>query len=854
MTNATFRYWGKARTGGDSRARDYHPLAYHSLDVAAVARCWLRRAPALLPAFSRSANIEPAVMEAWLLFFVALHDLGKWDFRFQLKAPDTALALDPLFAKADRGCAKDYDHGASGYVWLLHQLAAGGGDGGDVEPLERWARAVASHHGTLTSGAGFKGPGKRQADEALIAQDAAGRRDAVAAMQRLFLAPQRLDATDLPPVSTPMLAGFCSVCDWLGSNERYFPYQVPGLTWAEYFAVRCQSEEFASRALADSGLCGTPCDAGGMATLFPGFSPRGVQLLCRELPAAPGLTVIEAPTGSGKTEAALAYASHLLAAGLADSVVFALPTQATANAMLTRLERIAAKLFADGDSNIVLAHGKAAFNPLFRQLQRPAESTAQGAREAFSQCAGWLSQSRKRVFLGQIGVCTIDQVLLSVLPVRHSFVRLFGVAKSVLIVDEIHAYDSYMNGLLDEVLKKLREAGGSVILLSATLPSARRRQLLGMRDDAGPTKPLAYPLIGHAGAEGVRSWQAAPPAARSVHLELVPSPSVLPDSAVREDILRRANAGARVAIVCNLVADAQQLARDLRRTASTPVGLFHSRFRFVDRQQIEQSVLVDYGADAERHGGGRIIVATQVIEQSLDLDFDWMVTQLCPVDLLFQRLGRLHRRQRQRPAGLAQPRCTVLTPPGNDFGLHQIIYGDPLVLWRTRELLRRTETAEFPAAYRDWIEPVYDEAAWPDEPEAVRADHEGFLQEQEASRYLALRLARADTVPLADTEGNVRVLTRDSEMSLSVVPVVQTAAGTALLDGDLLDSLSENGRAEALSRNTIPVPDSWRNALPGPRDGELLLAMIAADADVWVAVCGDTTLSYSKQNGLEKSP
>ena len=106
----------------------------------------------------------------------------------------------------------------------------------------------------------------------------------------------------------------------------------------------------------------------------------------------------------------------------------------------------------------------------------------------------------------------------------------------------------------------------------------------------GPTKPLAYPLIGHAGAEGVRSWQAAPPAARSVHLELVPSPSVLPDSAVREDILRRANAGARVAIVCNLVADAQQLARDLRRTASTPVGLFHSRFRFVDRQQIEQSL------------------------------------------------------------------------------------------------------------------------------------------------------------------------------------------------------------------------------------------------------------------------
>ena len=171
--------------------------------------------------------------------------------------------------------------------------------------------------------------------------------------------------------------------------------------------------------------------------------------------------------------------------------------------MLDRVEKIASLLFEE-QSNLVLAHGKAKFNDTFWNLKEAAKKqTAQESEEARTQCAGWLSASRKRVFLGQIVVCTIDQVLVCVLPVRHHFVRGFGVGKSVLIVDEVHAYDFYMYGLLGEVLKNQRASGGSAILLSATLPSQQRQMLLSAWHANGQSQPAApYPLISHCGPSG----------------------------------------------------------------------------------------------------------------------------------------------------------------------------------------------------------------------------------------------------------------------------------------------------------------------------------------------------------------
>jgi len=340
-----------------------------------------------------------------------------------------------------------------------------------------WIEAVAGHHG-FTKDADYVPETyiSPTSDKRLAEIDRAARSEWLSALETLFLVPAGLSLSDSPP-SCPaiVLAGFCSVADWLGSrceNEN-FHFCQEHRDLREYFEERCTKD--APRVLKLAGVIGHPHTYDGVVALLgPNNKPRSLQTLVDKLPLKAGLTLAEAPTGSGKTETALAYAWRLVAAGLADSIVFALPTQATANAMLGRLQHIAPLLFEE-TPNLLLAHGTARFNNSFSAIKHIANDGYE--EDGLVQCCKWLAESRKRVFLGQIGVCTIDQVLISVLPVKHRFVRGFGVGRSVLIVDEVHAYDAYMYGLLEEVLRQQKVSGGSAILLSATLPERQRQQL-----------------------------------------------------------------------------------------------------------------------------------------------------------------------------------------------------------------------------------------------------------------------------------------------------------------------------------------------------------------------------------------
>ena len=569
------------------------------------------------------------------------------------------------------------------------------------------------------------------------------------------------------------------------------------------------------------------------------------------LSITPGLTLIEAPTGSGKTEAALAYAWRLLDQGVADSIVFALPTQATANAMLTRAEAFAKLVF--GDANVVLAHGKSKFNEAFQRLANTGRyQTAQGEQEATIQCASWLYSSRKRVFLGQVGVCTVDQVLLSVLPVRHKFVRGFGLNKSVLIVDEVHAYDAYMHGLLGEVLRRQKATGGSAILLSATLPASVRAKLLDSWEASG-VNDAPYPALWHA-TQGLATYTTVPddqrPTRREVATECLKLPGAFPDDVVIERIIEAAKSGALVAVVMNLVDDAQRLAKLLRNKTTIVVDVFHSRYRFMDRQKKENATLDYYGRSAPRDKG-RILVATQVVEQSLDLDFDWMLTQICPVDLLFQRLGRLHRHHREhRPAGFESPRCTVLSVEGEDYGLHKLIYGNTRVLWRTERLLADADRIIFPEAYRDWIEQVYQRDDWAEEPDSIYSDYLAWKGEQGRREAEAQRLTTMTVSAFRDEDHAATALTRDGEMSLTVLLIQPDGR---LLNGKVLSALDERDLAETLNLHATPVPASWEKRLADCRrddDGRVLLEMTADGQGGWSAM--DGKFRYSEDFGLER--
>ena len=861
-----FRYWGKADPAYPDEQK-WHPLVYHCLDVAAVAAGWWDASSVVRRISLASFNCpdtEAKQLRAWVLFFIALHDLGKFDVRFQLKAPDALAAAWQPLGKDNHGLSlkeiKEFDHGWAGIAWAKQEYKQWvSHEDAECEIWEKWnpwLAAVTGHHGDFYTPAmaGLK----LDTDEALIEHDRQARGAFVNLLAQLFLAPAGLRLKDVPPPCSDSaqcwLAGFCAVCDWIGSNTEIFKYQKHTATPAEYFASRVEKIQ-EKDVLHNFGLLAKAMDYKGVSDLLkPKESPRGVQVLVDSLPTMPGLTLIEAPTGSGKTEAALAYAWRLLEQGSADSIVFALPTQATANAMLTRTEEFAVKIF--GDANVVLAHGKRSFNEAFQRLVDSGKRiTAQGKTEASVQCAAWLANSRKRVFLGQIGICTVDQVLLSVLPVRHKFVRGFGVNKAVIIIDEVHAYDAYMHGLLGEVLRRQKATSGSAILLSATLPAGIRAKLLKAWESNG-VDDAPYPALWHA-TQGNATCITVPdehrPERREVMTECLKLPGAFPNDDVIERIIAAAETGARVAVVMNLVDDAQRLARILRGKTTITVDVFHARYRFIDRQQNEEAVKTNYGREAPRDGG-RILVATQVVEQSLDLDFDWMLTQICPVDLLFQRLGRLHRHQREhRPAGFECPSCTVLSVDSEDYGLHKLIYGNTRVLWRTEQLLAGTDRIIFPEAYRGWIEQVYQRKDWPDEPEIVALDYDKFSAMQRTRETDALGLTTMTAKAFRDEDARVTGLTRDGEMSLTVLPIQLNGQ---LLDGQVLSALNERDLAETLNLHAAPAPASWEKRLKGCRleiEGDLAgyrqLDMSADGHGGWSAM--DGKFRYTEDFGLE---
>jgi CRISPR-associated endonuclease/helicase Cas3 len=712
-------FWGKARPNVTVGIHA-HALVAHSLDVAAVAVLMAHR-------------LTPVIDPRMLGFLVSLHDVGKFSRPFQAKRPDLwpAGTLGPYHA-ADVAAGPPHD--AVGAFVLSHTLAdrftgilpagtrqAPGWKAADSVFL--W-RALAGHHGRPP-------PIEHVLSRNVLCpgcEAAAGR--FIGEMHALFQPPPciRPPEKDLPRLSW-RLAGLTTLADWVGSRQEWFPYVARadvedlGLYFWGHALPR------AAAALAAAGLAAAAAAPfTGLRGLFPRIElPTPVQRWAETvaLPDGSVLAVIEDLTGSGKTEAALTLAHRLLADGRADGVYLALPTMATANAMFDRLQLAYRRLFApDGHPSLALAHGRADLNAAFiaaiesdgspaSHVRDPADETAE------AHCTAWLAHDRRRALLAHVGVGTLDQALLAVLPVRHSPLRLHGLAGKVLIVDEVHAFDPYMRHELATLLRFHAALGGSAILLSATLPAALRRQLVdAFRDGVGaPAAVLAqpaYPLATIAGADAVIETPCQPRAGLPRRVSVTRLPDA--ESAV-ERIAAVASAGAAVAWVRNTVDNAIEAVALLRQAGIEPL-LFHARFAMADRLGIEREVLQRFGP-GERAGRPGVLVATQVVEQSLDIDFDLMVTDLAPADLLIQRAGRLWRHDdRPLPRCVPEPELLVVSPdPVDDPPAHWIkaalpgtasVYRDHALLWRSaREVFRRGAIVT-PEDMRPIIEAVFD--------------------------------------------------------------------------------------------------------------------------------------------------
>lgn len=714
--------WGKRREDGA-----FHPLADHCLDVASTFRTLLDA-----PGIARSLpRLDPAQRER-LTVLAFLHDFGKCNRGFQAKADPAA---KETAGHVLEGVALLWNLGElwpSGWEALLADIA---GWFKDDEQALQMLLASLSHHGRPVSESdyGRNEAVKRKAREWWTASggyDPLAALDALAATVREAF-PQAFQGEAAPIDATPALqqrfAGLVMLADWIGSDTQFFPYrQSPE---EDRLAL---ARAAAQRAIKRIGLMPPARREPRPFEATFAFRPTPLQAaLTGEITPSDDtrLLLAESDTGSGKTEAALAWFFRLYAEGKVDGLYFALPTRVAARELYARVLKAVEAAFDEEHrpGPVLLAapgYVRANGESIPTALTNPDGTLWDDSAQDRQRERLWSAERPKRFLAAPIAVGTIDQALLSVLQVKHSLLRSVCLDRHLLVVDEVHASDPYMREVLKALLQGHLARGGWALLLSATLGESAAAAYFGREPaplQAAIQRP--YPLL-----SGMRrSWPM--PSARHRSIEVECSPTLSDDAALVPALIAALQQGARVLVVCNTVARANALFRLVETTLERDhpallTALFrldgqrcphHGRFSRADRERLDAAVTTQLGKGSPN--GPKLLIGTQTLEQSLDIDADWLVTDLAPMDVLIQRFGRLHRHDRaQRPAGFMQPRVllripereldTYLTSDGalrGPAGLGSV-YADGRVLALTLQSLQAQPRIELPAQARERIE------------------------------------------------------------------------------------------------------------------------------------------------------
>lgn len=723
-----FHLWGKARPSTDGGPL-YQPLFYHCLDVAACADAILMREPdSTRERMAAILGLEWGEARAWLLLVVACHDLGKACPGFQSKWP-TLLALTGL--SLPRSPNTDINHAFVSQIALAKLLRE---KGWPDELAELAADAVGCHHGNRASPTTLD---NLEGNTSAIGKSdwAQVREGLVDAFLDVFKPAQAPVKRTLNGPDFMLLSGLTSFADWIGSNEECFGYgrpeDCPDLkVWFE------QRRTLAEKALdAISWEPRAPLSLGlkSFEQVF-GFAPRPLQRAVADALVSlkgPAILLVEAPMGEGKTEAAFFAHLEMQRRFGHRGLYVALPTKATGNAMFKRTLKFLRSQGSNRKLDLQLLHGGTMLNDKFQELRLSGVHDPETGGEV--RAGEWFT-NKKRALLSEYGVGTIDQALLSILPVRHSFVRLWGLANRVVVFDEIHAYDAYTGTLLIHLLRWLVALGSSVVLLSATLPPSIRRKLAEVVNADLPLFETEYPRLSVFCSGTVEQTHFEADPARRLTLQLLGIQSDLPS--MRSALETYLASGGMGLALLNTVQRAQDLYRlfpegeflereglrvGKRLPDGTEVFLFHARFPAEQRQMREDHVLETFGECGNRDGR-KILIATQVAEQSLDLDFDLIATDLAPIDLVLQRAGRLWRHARKsRP--VSGPTLLVAGLLGDE----PPSFAEPLwwgavyredILLRTWCLLQQKQNLILPDEIDVLVQAVYDEQA--DVPESLR--------------------------------------------------------------------------------------------------------------------------------------
>ncbi|WP_240808261.1 CRISPR-associated helicase Cas3' [Actinomadura geliboluensis] len=844
---------------------------------------------------SASAN---AAMRRLVTFWAGLHDVGKISPSFQAVVDDLyaqLLVQAPEYGGEENKPVAGLRHNEV-TQWVLVEILRGlGYPGGAVarrDVAHQIAQLLGGHHGRFCpalSRSELRDPRRDGLGEGVWRQQCEAH---VRVLQKLTEAHEPLRERLALPVAVVVL-GIVIVADWLASQEEFISVRMPASGWeATQSEVRAHWERAVAEApevVRDAGLGQAQFGEKTFGELFS-FKPNALQAsVAKDLPElvrGPGLLLVTAPPGDGKTEVALYGATVLARASGVDGLGFCLPTMATTDAMHKRVAEFAGRALL-GDAALTRVHSMAWLSQA--AAGDAAASAADAAAvvsepEASMEAARWLHSSR-RGLLAPLSTFTIDQALTGVLPVRYNVLRLLALAGKVVVVDEAHAYDAWMHALLVRLLEWLGALKAPVVLLSATLTGSSARSLVdaylrGSGHDAGAQIRPCYP--GWLFADAVTGEVCQPRAVRSererdLAFEVIPvrrgEDRDRPGHriAVIRELLKPVVASDRgcVLVCCTTVKEAQethqQLAvwfSQLREAGERPpeLRLLHSRFRAADRAEITDNCEADFG----KHGARprTVLVSTQIIEQSLDLDFDLLITDLAPMALLLQRSGRCQRHRGNdhdlhrglRPEWISgDPRIVVLDPVSADGGFAVPkswgdVYDESL-LHRTSRLLHQQGGAPIavPGAVQELVDAVYAadfaSVSKMDEETADaigRADGER-LAEQAAQRQISelvkieppySRLL-SDLWKMSNAKAEIDpslITTRLGADSARLVCVYQQEPDRWTLDeqGELpvpgMDGASKVSAAGArlIARHMIPVPGTWVGG-----DAELLPTPLA---------------------------
>jgi len=745
----------------------------HCQIVGEVARALLLR----LPDWLRNA-LFPEGTE----LIAAAHDVGKVSPTFQKKIYSALSQKDEVVLSALQEFNPETEKQWGGHAGVS-QVTVGAQNTGIYIP-----QILGQHHGFSPNLTRYQA-----SSEVFGGQDWQIRRSELLAHLKQALASEFPDIHDA--LQARVLAGLTTVADWIGSGSMF---EDPEDVWQKKIELALDVAGFIPP-LMKPGL--------SFSEVFP-FSPKETQTGLIEAARHPGVYVLEAPMGLGKTEASLYAAYQLLTRGMATGIYFALPTQLTSDKIHDRVNEFLSRVL-DEDSpqkRALLVHG----NAWLKQFEMGEDANPGGS---------WFAQ-RKRGILAPFAVGTVDQALMAVMNVKHGFVRTFGLAGKVVILDEVHSYDSFTGTILDALVKALRQLHCTVIILSATLTRERRSSLLGV-----PSKTNSYPLITAQPNQGEM---------QEIETEKLVDVSVAiahpSEVDAAEEALHRAEKGQQVLWIENTVNEAQNIYQQLAARAgecSLNCGLLHSRFLKIDRSANEDAWVKYFGKDGakSRSQQGRILVGTQVLEQSLDIDADFLVSRIAPTDMLLQRLGRLWRHEEtcrpteaRREAWILAPELAVaVSTPEKSFGSTAKVYS-PYVLCRSLEVWQDLYEVNLPSQIRDLIEKTYRPKANESE-ELLKYRHQLETEVNTLHRLALLGLSKAGT-----TLPEEKARTRHSDQETTDVLLIRAYQHDSQRQGTWVTLLSGeqhfvpyNGRSlsrqnwreitATLMQNTVRVAD-----------------------------------------------